>query len=118
MINTQKVNENLCAISGMSQEEAASYAIIVNNSTGAVEHALIDSSFESDDRIVYLAAARAYYNITLTGSGEDSISEFAAGDVKIRIDKSTSDSALALYRNAAQAAAGMVQDDGFVFRGV
>ncbi len=118
MINTQEVNETLCAISGMSSQEVSSYSTIVNNSIGVVESALTDDSYAEDDRIVYLAAARAYYNITLAGNGDDNVESFSAGDVKVNYAKTSCERALEMYKNASNAAAGMVQDNGFVFRGV
>ena len=120
MINTQRVNEVLCTIAGISTEEAESYSVLVQNSARVVERALIDSSLEDDERIIFLAAARAYYSISLTAKGGGGVSSFSAGDVKISMTSqySSSDDALKLYRSAKEAVSGLVDDDGFVFRGV
>ena len=118
MINTERVNEALCTIAGISTQDAEDCSVIVQNSARAVETALCDSSFENDDRIIFLAAARAYYLLSLTSSGAGNVDSFSAGDVKISMSSKSSDDALKLYRTAAAAAGGLVQDDGFVFRGV
>ena len=118
MISTEEVKNTLCTISGMTAEEAENYDVLIENSAAVIENALIDSSYEDDDRIIFLAAARAYYNVMLTGGTADDISEFAAGDIKISRRNQPSDSALKLYLSAAEAVTGMVRDNGFVFRGV
>ncbi|MBE6719344.1 MAG: hypothetical protein E7571_01650 [Ruminococcaceae bacterium] len=118
MINTERIKSTLSTISGLSAEEIENYDVLVKNSAAVVENALIDTSFEDDDRIIYLAATRAYYNLMLTGVNADDVSEFAAGDVKISLRSQPAESALKLYREAAEAAGSMVYDSGFVFRGV
>ncbi|MBR3148967.1 MAG: hypothetical protein IKF64_02265 [Eubacterium sp.] len=118
MINTQRVNEALCTISGLTAEEVQSYSILVQNCISVVENALTDASYENDNRVIFLAATRAYYNISLTKNSESGIREFTAGDVKISTEASSSDNALTLYRNAVEAASKIVRDNGFVFRGV
>lgn len=118
MIDIESVTETLCAISGISAEEIASYAVLIQNSASVVENALLDSSLEDDSRIIYLAATRAYYNIMLTGTNADDVSGFAAGDIKISLRAQPAESALKLYQEAAEAVSGLVRDNGFVFRGV
>ncbi len=118
MLNMERVTQTLCALSSLEAEEILPYAVLVQNCASAVEGALIDPHYAEDDRIIFLAAARAYYCLSLSGAGTGGVSDFAAGDVKISMKAQPSDNALTLYRTAAEAAAGMVRDTGFVFREV
>lgn len=118
MTDITSVIEALCSISGLTEDDAVKYSVIINNCAGVVESTLTDSRYLSDDRIIFLIAARAYYYITLSGTGAGNVSEFQAGDVSVKLNSQSSDSALELYRQAANAACGMINDNGFVFRGV
>ena len=118
MTDITSVTEALCEISGMSTEEASAYTVIINNCANVVESTLTDRRYINDDRIIFLIAARAYYYIMLSGTGAGNVGEFQAGDVKVTMNSQTADSALELYRQAAKDACGMINDNGFVFRGV
>jgi hypothetical protein len=118
MIDLERVNETLCAIAHLSPEEADGYAVIVQNSVAAVDSTLVNPHFADDERIIFLAAARANYYISLLGAEAGSVREFSAGDVKVSLSAENESSALTLFRSATDACAGMVTDDGFVFRGV
>ena len=118
MIDIESVTETLCAISGISAQELENYSVLIQNSASVVENSLLDSGLENDSRVVYLAATRAYYNIMLTGTNADDVSDFAAGDIKISLRSQPAESALKLYQEAAEAVSGLLRDNGFVFRGV
>lgn len=118
MIDIESVTDTLCSISGISADELENYSVLIQNSASVVQNSLIDSSLETDGRVIYLAATRAYYNIMLTGTNADDVSGFAAGDIKISLRSQPAESALKLYQEAAEAVSGLVRDNGFVFRGV
>ena len=118
MINTQRVNETLCAISGLSEAEVGALSLLVQNSVNLVSNTLYSAAYEDDDRVVFLAAARAYYTLMMTKGGAGNVKDFTAGDVKISLATQSVDEAHRLYQTAAEAASGLVRDNGFVFRGV
>ena len=118
MIDIERVNETLGTISDLSKSEVEGYGIIVRNSVAAVNSRLTHPHFENDERIIFLAAARANYYISLLGANASAVREFSAGDVKVALGSGANNDALTLYRSAAEACGEMVADDGFVFRGV
>ena len=118
MIDIERVNETLCTISALNKSEVEGYGVIVRNSVAAVNSTLINPHFENDERIIFLAAARANYYISLLGASPNAVREFSAGDVKVALNSGANNDALTLYKSAADACGEMVTDNGFVFRGV
>jgi len=99
----------------MDAEELEQYSSLIENSVSLVESNLKDSTFCSDARIVYLAAARANYHISLLGE-TGGVSSFKAGDVSLTVGGTQS--AKAIFEEAKRDSASLITDNGFVFMGV
>ncbi|MBQ7202861.1 MAG: hypothetical protein IJS03_02455 [Eubacterium sp.] len=118
MINLEEVTKVLEELGGFSAEELDNYSTVINNSVGAIEASLTDEAYSADDRIVFLAAARAYYTISLLGGASGELSSFSAGDVRLGFNTNGVSSVKELLALALEAAEGMVNGNGFAFRGV
>ena len=117
-MTVQQVTAVLLTISPYSAEVLATKSAVIENSIQSVTAMLKEGADDADDRAVYLAAARANYDLLLSDAGADSVSTFKAGDVSITENKSALQQAERLYQNAAAACAVLLTDSAFAFLSV
>lgn len=112
MIELAAVKEALAQISDISAEEIEGFTRIIENAVSAVE-GVLDST--DSDRAVMLAAARANYDIALSGRGDDGITAFKAGDISVTKKANVLENARLFYMNTLASCADITADEGFVF---
>lgn len=106
MVDVEKVKRITVLLGGYDDGEIEKYSPIIEN-----------AEFEADTRAVYLAAARANYDVVLAVNSYDgdNVSSFTAGDVKI-VESDTVAYAERLYKNAQNACKDILADSGFCFK--
>lgn len=118
-VNYEKIKEYLVAMGNFSAEDMEKYKFILDASVTSVLDMLNDSADVTDDRILQLMAARAYFKICCFDSAESGVTSFKAGDVSYTEKAGTAlDGAREIYRLALDDCSQFVTDTGFAFLGV
>lgn len=117
MINYEAVESLVVIMGDYSNEQIQKYQPIIDNAICIVGN-MTDENNYSDERIIYLAAARANYNIKLIEACGVSVSSFTAGEISISENNSTTDNSKQLLESAMLAAQDLISDDSFAFLGV
>lgn len=117
MISFDEVRNILKSLGDLSDEELDTYSMVINNCVYTVS-SHIKSETENDERISYLAAAKANYEIALARSGSDRVTTFKAGDVSISESDSFIEYAKELFESAKHDCSDLISDEGFAFLGV
>ncbi len=117
MIDIEKIKRITALLGGYDDGEIEKYSPIIENAAAVVVSFLAGKDCETDDRAVYLAAARANYDIVLAVNSNygDNVTSFTAGDVKI-VESDTVAYAERLYKNAQCACKDILADSGFCFK--
>lgn len=102
-------------ISDFSDEEIEYYSPLVQMYFNQYRN--IDAEQGDRDKLVYLVASRIYYEISKLRINSD-ISSFKAGDITVTSRESDIQRAKRVYEAALENAGGLVEDTGFVFKGV
>lgn len=118
MINLDDVKKAFCIISSCSSEAAEEFSVIIENAVSFVQDIIRDESSQSDSKVIFLAAAKANYDLALIQGEKDGITSFSAGDISISKSSSSAENAKLLFENAKSDCAALISDNGFVFRGV
>lgn len=117
MIDIENVKRITALLGGYESDEIEQYSPIIENAAAVVNSSLKNGDFETDVRVIYLAATKANYDISLVlCSGGDNITSFTAGDVKIVEGGDNVAYARRLYENAQIACKSLVADNGFCFK--
>lgn len=118
-MNYEKIKEYLIAMGDFSAEDIEKYKFILDASVTSVLDMLNESADITDDRILQLMAARAYYKICCFDSSTGGTASFKAGDVSYTDKTATAiDGAREIYRLALDDCSQFVTDTGFAFLGV
>lgn len=117
MINKEDVKALLIVIGDYDSEQIQKYQQLLENAISIVGK-MADESDHADSRIVYLAAAKANYDIKLIESCSGSVSSFTAGDVSITENANAVDNSKQLLNSAIADASTLIIDKGFAFLGV
>lgn len=117
MIDVEKVKRITVLLGGYDDGVIEKYSPVIENAVAVIGSLLANAEFEADTRAVYLAAARANYDIVLAVNSYDgdNVTSFTAGDVKI-IESDTVAYAERLYKNAQNACKDILADSGFCFK--
>ena len=115
MIDIKSVMPVLIALSSADENELESISPIISNAV-FVSSRLVKEEFHTDDRAVYLAAAKANYDLSLIRSC-DNVSSFSAGDVSFSCNLSINP-ARDILDEAMQNASDIIEDRCFAFIGV
>ncbi len=91
------------------------YEKIIEYACKGVEAEALPSDEAGSARLIFLAAARAYYAICITDECANGFSSFTAGDVTIAGLSNRSTRAKEVYDLAKQGASDLLRDDGFAF---
>ena len=85
MLDSDKVFDNFCMFSGLSETDAEGYSDLCLSSAEEIEAQLIDASSAAanEDALCRAAAALAFYRMSLISSSQDTSSSFKAGDVTV-----------------------------------
>lgn len=119
MINKERIREYVKSLSSLNEEELQVYDVFLDFAAVSTAKALNDKSFEEDERIVFLAAARAFYLISGALEQRDGISSFKAGDITITENKSGTELAGKILEKAQAAAQELISSCGsFAFMSV
>ena len=118
MIDIEKVKSNVKSLGGFSTETIDEYNFIIENAINSIELSLIYDEYSLDSRVVFLASAKAYYQIALAMNNTDGITSFSAGDLKIQKDSDFILNVGAIYDSAKEDCKGLIADDNFAFLGV
>ncbi|MCD7723312.1 MAG: hypothetical protein LUH82_05120 [Clostridiales bacterium] len=119
MIDTELVADRLKALGSFDDETIESYDELIENAALSVYATLKSMDYEDDGRVIFLAAAKAYYYIACSGGGFDSVESFKAGDVTLQENpKALIDVAELIVKQAQADCAGLIYGSGFAFRGV
>lgn len=116
MINIEGVRATLCALTGLDNAELDCFLPIINNAILATE-GLVDEENHSDERVEYLAGAKANYEIQLA-SANDNVTSFSAGDVSLTQSANGASNAKTILDEAMKNVANIICDNGFAFIGV
>ena len=117
MIDVEKVKRITVLLGGYDDGEIEKYSPIIENAVAVIGSLLLANAEFEADRAVYLAAARANYDVVLAVNSYDgdNVSSFTAGDVKI-VESDTVAYAERLYKNAQNACKDILADSGFCFK--
>lgn len=117
MIDVEKVKRITALLGGYDDGEIEKYSPVIENAAAVIGSLIANADFETDTRAVYLAAARANYDIVLAVNSNDgdNVTSFTAGDVKI-VESDTVAYAERLYKNAQNACRVILADSGFCFK--
>ena len=88
MTDLVKVKKDFITLSSLSEEEAGKYESLIYMETEYINSLLKNDGDENKNTVVFLCAARAYYQYVLTNQSEG-ITSFKAGDVSYSIDTSS-----------------------------
>lgn len=116
MISVEKVKLVLSSLSSTEVDDLEHYSPIIKNAV-AVASKLVDEADHSDERVEFLAAAKANYDICLISSC-DAVTSFSAGDVSITQGANGREGAKAILDDAMKNVADIISDNGFAFMGV
>lgn len=117
MIDISSVTERFLLISDLSQTDEKISALC-RASTDRIQSILSENADEDDDRVINAAACDAFYQWTLIERATDGdyIKSFRAGDITVESDgKELTDAAMKLKKEAFDALAGLIADNGFYF---
>ena len=117
MIDIHDVVPVLSVLSGKTEEELASLSLIINNAISVVAE-LADGENLNCERLIFLAAAKANYDISLASNCSDGITSFRAGDISITQSRESISCARAILDDAMKNASDIISDNGFAFLGV
>ncbi len=118
MTDYSNVQNMLKSIADCDDSELERYDLFIKNAVAGVDEILKADSDDNDSRVVYLCAAKAYYQALTAWSASDDIVSFKAGDVSYERDGSRIEAAKNIYRLALEDCFTLVESDGFVFRAV
>lgn len=118
MTDISLVKKQLKVLLSCDDSQVEDYESYINNAILSVMPMLKNEEAENDGRVVYLCAAKAYYQINLTKTSDDGITSFKAGDVSYEIDTSSLPKAKALYEMALDDCNSLIDKDPFDFRTV
>lgn len=115
MIRIEDVNEALKFIGDYSEDEIKKYSRVIEN---AVLSICGTADNCDDERLIYLCAVKANYDIVLITGSTDNVTSFTAGDVSITQGSTLTEHAKQLYMNALKDCSDLIKDSGFAFLGV
>ena len=118
MTDLVKVKKDFITLSSLSEEEAGKYESLIYMETEYINSLLKNDGDENKNTVVFLCAARAYYQYVLTNQSEG-ITSFKAGDVSYSIDTSSNlENAKAICNFAFEQCTSLIKDKGFTFEAV
>lgn len=121
-----EVKDYLSDLTCWGEEEEEKILALCKSSLNEIESMLKADADRSDARISAVAAAKAYYKLSIkrsSSSETDGITSFKAGDVSITQNSTGNsskilDKAEKLYHEALQVLIPLCQDNGFAFENV
>lgn len=113
MINIERVKLILSALASKTADELEQYSPIISNAVAVISR-LVDECNHSDERVEFLAATKANYDICLISSCDD-VTSFSAGDVSITQGANGKECAKAILDDAMKNVADVISDNGFAF---
>lgn len=116
MINIDEVKKTLAVMAQVDDDDVEEYINIIKSAISTISN-LISTEHHTDDRAIYLASAKAYYDLSLTSGFSDDVTSFSAGDIKIT-QQSKRSHAKELLDSAMADAHNLICDNGFAFLGV
>lgn len=118
MTDYSSVEKQLQVISNCDESQLETFESYINNAISCVDAMLKSEEYENDSRIVYLCAVKAYYQIILAQSSNDSVISFKAGDVSYEKDTSSMPAVKELYETTLKDCATLLNNDSFSFKAV
>lgn len=118
MTDYSLVKEQLKNLLHCDDSQAEEYEIYISNAVSCVMPLLKNQEDENDGRVVFLCAAKAYYQINLAEFSTDGVTSFKAGDVSFEKDMSALTNAKELYKTALDDCTAVLDTDAFAFRTV
>lgn len=115
MIDIERVIPVLAVLSGADSEELEQISPVIGNAVYVVSR-LVKEEEHNSDRAVYLAGAKANYDLSLIRNC-DNVTSFSAGDVSITQDRSYNP-AKEILDETIKNASDIICDNGFAFMGV
>ncbi|MCD7872477.1 MAG: hypothetical protein LUG21_04120 [Clostridiales bacterium] len=116
MISKENVLEYIKTLGGFSDDDLLKYNSVIDFSIMSTFENLKDKSFETDERAVFLSAAKAFYFIAFSLHCEN-VYSFTAGDVSVT-EQHSPEYAKEILDKAYSAAGSLIKDGGFAFIGV
>ena len=120
-MNCHKILLQLRTLSGMDAESANDYLPLCTACAKNIERGLKPNVDRDDDRLVFAAAAAAYYQLCLIKASDinGSADSITVGDVtQSRSYESICKNAKALSEQALSAISDLIENENFFFRGV
>lgn len=118
MINKKNVIDCIKTFGAFDDGFDVQYSRIIDFSIKSIGELLKRKSDADDERVEFLAAARAFYIISSVGRETDNVTSFSAGDVSITEKADGTDLAKNILKEAMAAAHSLIHDGGFAFIGV
>lgn len=121
MLDSDKVFDNFCTFSGLTDTEAEEYSGLCLSAAAEIEAQLIDSSSmaANEDALCRAAAALAFYRTSLILSAQDTSSSFKAGDVTVtRNAGNTTGAAEIIKQEYMRPIMHLLSDSEFVFSAI
>jgi hypothetical protein len=118
MININDVIPVTALLGNYSDEELEKYAALIENAVSVASSMLKDESMSKESKAIYLASAKANYDMALAMTGGDNVTSFKAGDVSISECSAFVENAKAIFEEAKVHCASLIKDECFAFLGV
>ena len=116
-MNIERVKDYVAAMGDFEAQDVEKFDFIITASASAVENMLTDKDKINDERVLQLAAAKAYYKICCLNSAQNDLVQFSAGDVSYK-EKENGTAAGEILQSALNDCGGLILNDGFAFLGV
>ncbi len=118
-LNIERVKDYVAAMGDFEAQDVEKFDFIITASASAVENMLTDKDKINDERVLQLAAAKAYYKICCLNSAQNDLVQFSAGDVSYKEkENGTVAAAGEILQSALNDCGGLILNDGFAFLGV
>lgn len=118
MTDLSKVWDEFAVLSSLGENEKEQYESLLYMSSEYVDSLLKNEEDENNSRIVFLCAAKAFYQYALSNQF-DGITSFKAGDVSYSLDASSCvENARAIYDFALEQCSALINDNNFAFKAV
>lgn len=118
-MNIEHIKDYVAAMGNFDMQDIEKFNFIITASAYAVENVLVDKEKINDERVLQLAAAKAYYKICCLNSSQNNLTQFSAGDVSYKEKENGSVSAAGeILKSALKDCGGLILNGGFAFLGV
>lgn len=117
MTDYRHVKNTLAVLMNCEVSELDKYDSLIESICLSLSTKTKASVNETDIRIIYLAAAKCYYQLLLLNQSEN-LTSFKAGDISYTVSSAAVDGAKELYLQAVRDSADLIDNSAFILKAV